>query len=167
MRIFLRCMALVSAILLALYPLGLHGGNAYAIACGVAGVVVVGTGLILKRAWTGALAAGLFCVEYLLVLITGSIAFDAFVLVEAILVLVLLESTDLASARAERIEVPVLRSRFLFMAGALLFGSIVGTVVLAITPAVTQGSNAMILVIGAVAALAAGLGVLIAMRRVV
>jgi hypothetical protein len=108
----------------------------------------------------------LFCAEYLVVLVTGSIALDAFVLVEAILILVLLEMTDLSSARAERIEAAVMRNRFRFMAGALTFGGTIGLVVLSIAPAIADGRNPALLVAGAVAALGAGVGVLVAVRRV-
>jgi hypothetical protein len=166
MKIFLRCAAVVAAILLALYPLALDGRNGPALACGVGGVLVVCVGLVLGRAWTGALGAGLFCLEYLIVLITGSIALDAFVLIEAILIVVLLESTELATARAERIEAAVMRHRFRFMAGALTFGGTIGLIVLSIAPALADGRNPALLVAGAVAALGAGVGVLVAVRRV-
>lgn len=166
MKVFLRCVAVVAAILLALYPQALHARSGPAIACALAGVVVVTAGIYFRRAWTGALGAALFCLEYLIVLIAGSIALDAFVLIEAILIVVLLEATDLAAARAERIEAAVMRHRFRFMAGALTFGGTIGLVVLSIAPAIADGRNPALLVAGAVAAVGAGVGVLVAVRRV-
>lgn len=166
MKVFLRCVVCVAAILLALYPLALDARSSFAIACAIAGTVVVVGGLYLKHAWTGVVAAAFFCTEYLVVLLTGSIALDAFVLVEAILVLVLLETTDLASARAERIDAAVMRIRFRFMAGALIAGGAIGLSVLSIVPALADGSNPALLVAGALAALSAGVGVLVAVRRV-
>jgi hypothetical protein len=165
MKIFLRCVAGVSAILLALYPLGLHGSSTAANVCAGAGLLVAGAGLVLRRAWTGALAATFFCAEYLIVLIAGSIALDPFVLIEAILVFVMLETTDLAAVRADRIDVAVLRNRFGFMAGALIFGGTIGLLVLSFAPALVAERNPALLVTGAVAALCAGIGVLVAARR--
>jgi hypothetical protein len=165
-KVFLRCVAVVAAILLALYPLALEAHNSVAIGCAVVGVSIVAIGLAFKRAWTGAVAAAVFCLEYLIVLVTASIELDAFVLVEAILVLVLLETTDIASARADHIEVAVMRNRFRSMAAALTFGGTIGLIVMLMAPALASGRDPGLLVAGAVAAVAAGVGVLIAARRV-
>jgi hypothetical protein len=165
-KVFLRCIAVVAAILLALYPLALEARSGVAIGCAVAGVAIVALGLAFKRAWAAAVAAAVFCSEYLIVLVTGSIALDAFVLVEAMLVLVLLETTDIASARADHIEVTVIRNRLRSMAGALTFGGTIGLIVLSTAPALASGREPGLLVAGAVAAVAAGMGVLVAVRRV-
>jgi hypothetical protein len=165
-KVFLRCVAFAAAILLALYPLALDSRSIVAVGCALAGVLVVVIGLAFRRPWAAAVGAALFCAEYLIVLVTASIALDAFVLVEAILVLVLLEMTDLASVRAERIDAAVMRNRFRFMAGALTFGGTIGLLVLSIAPVLADGRNPALLVAGAVAALSAGVGVLVAVRRV-
>ncbi|MGH2808662.1 MAG: hypothetical protein ACRDKT_15465 [Actinomycetota bacterium] len=165
MRIFLRCTVVTAAVFLALYPLALHGRSAIAIGCGLAGFLVTVAGLVFGRAWPGGVGAALFAAEYLIVLVAGSIALDAFALIEAILVIVLLESTDLATVRADRIEVAVIRNRFRFLAGALVSGGTIGFIVMSIAPALAVERNPALLVTGAVAALGAGVGVLIAVRR--